>query len=255
MIQYEYRQNLYRVGDPVLVPKQETLEGFRSYFGFPKETADAIIKKGNTANLKSMAVFADEILIDVDDSKQFANVQRIIDGLGWQYTKYNSGGRSEHYHIPIQPCSSSSLPYSIQQFLTEVGLGRGVIDHSPIRHSGMFRTEGKKHRKTGKQKRRVSSRQGVIPTVPIVHEPEVEIDINVDGSEHDGYMYSYLLMSKVGVGERYTRIYALIQHGLRAGEDMESIVNDIHNWNDNLEEPHTADMINVYCKRIARSVR
>lgn len=254
-ILYEYRPNLARVGEPVLVPKEETREGFRTYFGFPEETVNAINKQGSTANLKQFEVFADEILIDVDDSKQFTNVQRILDGLGWGYHKYLSGGRSEHYHIPIQPSCSSSLPYSIRQFLTEVGLGRDVIDHSPIRHAGLFRTEGKAHRKTGKRKCRVDVRQGITPTVPIIQEPERELDISVDGTEHDGYMYSYLLTSKVGVGDRYTRIYALIQHGLRAGEDLKSITNDIQLWNDNLDDPHTTDMVDLYCERIARSIR
>lgn len=254
-ILYEYRPNLMRVGDPVLVPKDETKEGFRSYFGFTEEGITKIANQKSTANLKTMEVYCDELLLDVDNPEQLDYVVGTINNLGWGYHYYTTGNRGCHIHVSIEPILDSNAPYSIKQFLTSVGLGRDVIDHSPIRHAGIFRTEGKAHRKTGKQKTLVRSRQGSRPVIPIIKEPEVEIDVNIDGTEHDGYMYSYLLMSKVGVGERYTRIYALIQHGLRAGESIENITQDIHNWNDNLDEPHTHNMVDIYCERIARSIR
>ena len=57
--------------------------------------------------------------------------------------------------------------------------------------------------KTGKRKCRVDVRQGITPTVPIIQEPERELDISVDGTEHDGYMYSYYIWTWISMMNSY----------------------------------------------------
>ena len=67
-------------------------------------------------------------------------------------------------------------------------------------------------------------------------------------------MYSYLLLSNVGVGDRYKRLYAIMRHGVRAGEDLDSIKQDLFLWNANLDNPHNEDDINNYHEMIARQL-
>ena len=246
----EYRDSVIRMGKPKL-SSSHISSNFMSVFQYPQQTYDYIIKQGSMKDLKGQEVYCDELLIDVDDPSQFALVDSVIQDHGFNYTKYSTGGRSYHWHISIQPMLSIHTPFSIKHFLAGLGLTEAV-DTSFYHPAGQFRQEGATHQKTGKIKTLVASRQGVVPTIPIVVEPEPEIDEEVSEDTHTKFMYGVLLLSDVGKGKRYHRLYAIVRHGLKLGYDPSSIRYDVGLWNDNLLHPHSDTDIDKWFDMILR---
>lgn len=253
-VSYEYRDEVIRYKhEKVNLCYEPQPTNFRSYFGYTQSTHDLILSQGNTANLKRKEVYCDELLLDVDNPEQLEPVINVLGSLGWNYKQYSTGNRGAHFHVCIEPLMGEHVPYSIKQLLRRVGLYERV-DTSPIHPAGQFRQEGATHSKTNKKKTLVYSKEGVTPTIPYLIEPEPELDEYATGSEHDGYMYSYLLLTNVGIGERYKRLYAIMRHGVRAGEDLDSIKQDLIMWNANLDNPHDEKDINKYHEMIARQL-
>lgn len=249
----EYRDSVVRVGKPVLSDSPIS-SNFMSYFKYPEETYNYIINQGHMKDLKQMEVYCDEIYIDVDDPSQFDLVDNVIRNHGFNYTKYSTGGRSHHWHIRIQPILSIHTPYSIKEFFKRLGIYEAV-DTSMLHPAGQFRQEGAVHRKTGKKKTLIHSQEGLVPSIPVVEEPEVEIDTEVSYDDHKAFMYGVLLLSNVGEGSRYKRLYAITRHGLDAGEDPNDILYDLQLWNKNLDVPHREYDIEKWHKMIINQER
>jgi len=254
MISYEYRNNVIRYKhEKVNLCDTPQQTNFRSYFGYPQPTHDLILSQGNTANLKRKEVYCNELLLDVDNPEQLEPVIGLLRNLGWNYKQYTTGNRGAHFHVRIKPIVGEYVPYSIKQLLRRVGLFDRV-DTSPIHPAGQFRQEGATHEKTGKKKALTYSQEGLIPSVPYLVEPPPVVDRHSESDEHDGFMYSYLLLTNVDVGDRYKRLYAIMQHGIRAGEGLEAIKRDLLAWNANLDTPHNTESIIQYHEMIARQL-
>lgn len=246
----EYRDGVIRTGKPIL-SSSHIKSQFMSVFKYPESTHLFIKHQGHMKDLKGKEVYCDELLLDVDNPEQLEPVIDVLRNLGWNYTQYTTGNRGAHFHVCIKPIMGEHVPYSIKQFLRRVELFERV-DTSFYHPAGQFRQEGATHQKTGKIKTLVTSRQGLVPTIPIVAEPEPEIDEEVSEDTHTKFMYGVLLLSDVGKGKRYHRLYAIVRHGLKLGYDPSSIRYDVGLWNDNLLYPHSDTDINKWFDMILR---
>jgi len=246
----EYRDAVIRMGKPEL-SSSHISSNFMSVFQYPQQTHDYIINQGSTKDLKGLEVYCNELLLDIDSIEQRKPVIDVLNNLGWNYREYDTGNRGCHIHVSVEPVMDKHLPYSIKQLLRGIGIFERV-DTSMYHPAGQFRQEGATHQKTGKTKTLVNSQEGIVPSIPIVVEPEPEIDEEISEDTHTKFMYGVLLLSDVSEGKRYHRLYAIVRHGLKLGYDPSSIRYDVGLWNDNLAHPHDDSDIDKWFDMIIR---
>lgn len=158
-VKYLYTATVKRFGAPVLVEDVKGRQGFQSVFGFPHETTLVIQKQGNTKDISHLPVYCDTLFIDFDDNPEAAGAFCAwLDIEGIAYEEFNSGNRSYHYHIPVEPVVGSWVPRSAYELARKHAAG---CDLSIYRHTGLFRIEGTWHEKQpGQLKARTKKGEG-----------------------------------------------------------------------------------------------
>jgi hypothetical protein len=208
-VRFEFRSGKVRIGPPVYVTYGELqgLQGYQSQFGVPVAQARANTEAGQTKGAK-YAVYSDILLVDFDDCLDRANSfdARLRHG-GIAFIRAVSGGRSDHFHIAIEPMFGPDVPYSCKLWVAANAPG---ADLSVYHRNGMFRLFGTRHEKTGRIKELTGSNQGSRLTIPY-HEEEPHVSW---GTSHVsdleaalGYALS-LLQSEPGVGARHQALWS-----------------------------------------------
>ena len=109
---YEVRTTKIRKAAIQLVPYSElsNYQGFRSMYGYTQETADLIMETKSTAGLDGAPVYSDLLLVDFDNNEDAAHA--MADELrAYDWVKFDSGGRSIHLHIRINPMFGANVPH------------------------------------------------------------------------------------------------------------------------------------------------
>ena len=148
---WEYRSNVSRSGAPVYVPFHVlmNMQGFQSVFGIPTEEAQKNSERGSSAG-STYPVYCDTLLLDFDDCPDKAALaEEYFKNVGAAYLKFDSGNRSVHFHVAIEPMCGVAVPGSIKQWVTANMEG---ADTSFYHNQGMYRLPGTVHRKTGRKK-------------------------------------------------------------------------------------------------------
>lgn len=156
---FEFRSQKARVGVPTYVGFSDlfNLQGFGSVFGVTLEQAAENVKRGAT-NGANYEVYCDTLLVDFDDCTEAAQqFGRFLKQQNIAFIEAHSGGRSEHFHVTIEPMFGVDVPNSLRQW---VAIHAPRADVSIYQPNGMFRLFGTKHHKSGKPKRVTSTNDG-----------------------------------------------------------------------------------------------
>jgi len=158
-VRFEFRSGKVRQGPPVYVSYREllVLKGYQSQYGVLKKQADFNTQAGQTKGV-TYEVYCDTLLVDFDACVHRAD---FFDGVlcraGIAFLRGVSGGRSDHFHIPIDPMFGTDVPYSCKAWILQNAPG---ADTSVYHRNGMFRLFGTIHEKTGRPKILTKTVQG-----------------------------------------------------------------------------------------------
>lgn len=225
----EIRAAVKRGGRPKLVPLAEVgkYTGFRSVFAYPKAVAEKIIQQCGSHGLRGQPVYADVLLMDFDnvDPSLFRDwlVQQ-----GIAFERYDSGNRSIHFHIPLQPIQGDWVPQACKQWVEAHSIVQA--DTSFYHPAGVFRLPGTYHTKNpGRCKELLESVPGKLlvlepPALAAVPELEHEAD------EEPMHFYAALLLP-ANEGDRRPTVFRLAVAGLRSGHDPDDVAALLSWWN------------------------
>lgn len=159
MIKYLHTLHVKRQGPPKLVPSVVGLFGFRSVYGYPDETAEIIELNRSTAGLTGRSVYSDVLLVDFDSQPQAAEeLEEYLRTEEYAFAKYDSGNRSIHFHISIEPMEGSWVPDAQRKWINKHA---PLADTTIYKPSGLFRLEGTWHEKNpGHKKQCVEAHRG-----------------------------------------------------------------------------------------------
>lgn len=125
--------------------------GFRSICKYLPSDAAAAKAAHSTSVLKGCALFIDTLFLDFDDCEKDANTfQKWMKTEDIAHERYDSGGRSVHFHIPVVLPPSPYAAFTCKQYVRS--WTNGTADTSFYHHAGLFRLEGTAHEKTGNPK-------------------------------------------------------------------------------------------------------
>ena len=213
MILYEHRLATKRTGPVRLVSKEDLDElcGFRSVYGFTGKAIEHIQSTNSTAGLQGFELYSDVLLVDFDNQPRAAyEFEMYLDSTvyqqtiedsntfkltaisnGYSYEKYDSGGRSTHFHVPIQPMIGTTIPESQKEFMKRIA---PLADMSVYKTSGMFRLPGTFHHKNpGKYKKLLHKQEGSLLEIPIINSTESKTSL-IPRMELEDIDLEYILM-------------------------------------------------------------
>lgn len=218
-----------------LVPLDEVdkYTGFRSAFAFDDETAERIREQSNTAGLRGISVFTDILLVDFDASDGNSLRTWLVEqGIG--FTRWDSGGRSIHIHVALEPIAGPWVPEACRQFLKKVAPDADV---SFLHPSGMFRLPKTFHYKTGRQKVLIEHREG---RRLVLQQPQTSPTFQVEGGGSRELFFT-LLTARKSEGQRSPWLWRLGTAAAEAGLSYDEALEHLRFWNERFAEPPKDD--------------
>ena len=228
---YLYTPTVKRSGKPQLLEGDElkSRQGFRSVFGYPDTTAAVIAQNGNTRKLKGMELYLDCLLVDFDncedDADRFGEYLR-DNGIGHEV--YDSGNRSQHYHVPTKPLTSRTLPRDVRHWVQLHAPGADLTIYTT---SGLFRLPGTWHEKNpGRRKQLTAAYEGDKLIVPKSQRPHYFNSAIPEAKVADRKL-SIGLSARKSEGGRRCYVYYLAKNAHDAGYPEEAALGFITQWN------------------------
>lgn len=235
----EIRAGVRRSGGPNLVPLQDAHKyiGFRSVFAYDDTIAEVIRLQGNTSNLRGKPVYADTIFTDFDnhDPVEFREWLR---ASGIAHTEWDSGNRSVHFHVQIQPVYGEWVPHACKAWTLQHA---PTADISFLHPAGQYRLPGTFHPKRPGRRKLMTYQQEGQPLV--LEEPpkrEFKIALHDDTTIVD--FYTLLLVPKLE-GGRQPYIWRLAITAAQAGMEFAETLEHLHWWNSRFCTPMHQDSI------------
>ena len=248
MIYYEHRTTKIRQGPPRLVTRDELDQrrGFRSVYGWPQEAADHVRNTGLSSGLKWFSVYSDDLLLDFDDQPAAADrAGSWLHENGIAYTMWNSGGRSVHFHIPIEPMLGQSVPVSQKQFVAATFPGADLAFYHA---AGMYRLPFTAHEKNPGQYKRPIIAYHPWPTgherplvIPMINQPMFRPSAS-GGSSRDpadlDAILTHMLFKTVHEGEgRNKHAFNMAKILKDLGHDYARALDTVEAWSDGFASP------------------
>lgn len=233
MILYEVRATKKRVIYPIKLMNAEQRDerfGFMSVYGYPDETASLIEIQGHTAGLAGMEFYSDMLYVDFDDEPEAAHAMgESLREYDWY--KYDSGGRSIHYHIPITPMQSAEVPMIQREWMKEHYV---KADHSIYKSSGVYRMIGTWHEKQRRPKleidRNITSKILTL-TIPETKLADIRTAAIAGDLEEKNRMLDFQLMKIIQTGGRNAHVFALAAQTCDLGIELQESIELITIWN------------------------
>ncbi len=236
----EIRTAVQRRGPPRLVPLAEVDQhrGFRSCFAYDAATVQRIREQGGTGGLRNCEVFADMLFMDFDghDPTQF---REWLAGSGLGYEEWDSGGRSVHFHIPMQPVFGAWVPQACKQWTRRHA---PTADVSFLHPAGVYRLPYTYHSKhAGRCKVPVGGQAGHLLTLA---KPADERYVPAAIQDSTPERFYTMLTKAVGEGNRRPYAWHLATVAAECGMEFDDAVEHLLWWNQHLCDPaHSADAI------------
>ncbi len=248
---YEHRLTTQRMGPVKLVTKEELeeLRGFRSVYAFYEDAIKHIEDTNTTAGLAGFELYSDTLLVDFDNQPEAAEefefyLKAMIPAnsgmivldppTNFAYEKYDSGGRSIHFHVPIEPMHGTNIPESQKEFMKKIA---PLADMSVYKTSGMFRLNGTFHHKhRGKFKHLLYKVEGYLLRIPTI-KPQVfrlpSVNNIIPQDTDLEYVLMRLLTTKVVEGTigRNNHIFKIAALCKDLGMVPDECMKLIMNWN------------------------
>ena len=254
---FEARPAKVRSGLPLYFSFEqlENQRGFQSQFAVTRQQAVLNQLNGDTSGA-SYPVYCDIILVDFDGCPDDAQLFRTgLEADNIAFIEANSGGRSVHFHIPIDPIFGVSVPSSVKQWVANRS---SKADLSVYHTNGMFRLFGTRHEKTGRIKEPTHRSKGKRASVKLLDVRDDWNDFNGDVTEVEGafgFVLS-LLNGQPPVGNRYQTLWSCAMALKSALGDksttistIEGIINAI---NESWPVPKEASEVTRLIREIAR---
>ena len=229
----EVRATVQRYGRPRLVPLSDigNYHGFRSTFAFDADTAQRIDDQGAMRDLRGASVYADTLFMDFDGHQpdEF-RAWLMTSGLAWD--EYDSGNRSVHFHIPMEPVEGAWVPQAMKAWTK---LHAPTADTSFLHPAGQYRLPGTYHAKQpGRRKQLVASGLGV----PLVLErPSIMPPIRLDNEESSREQFFAMLLTSKGEGSRRPWLWQAATTGAEAGLSFDEVLEGLLVWNTHCCQP------------------
>ena len=132
--------------------------GFASVYNFSEADARSMEAAGTYKAFKG-TVFSPFLKLDCDDGVSASHVEVRLLALGVGFSKFSTGNRGFHYHVPREILPSHTLPALDKQFVAREFPGADV---SFYHHVGMYRQVGAIHSKTGRRKESLKKVSGAV---------------------------------------------------------------------------------------------
>jgi len=244
MVLYELRKQVKRMGKVILVDleKLNNSTGFRSIYGFSEEAVEQIRENNSTRELKNFEFFSDTLFVDFDDQPEAAKEMEIA-LKDYQWEMYDSGGRSVHFHIKIEPMLGKDVPI-LQRRYMKANFPKS--DVSIYKSTGMYRLTGTFHTKNrGCKKHLLKINEGKILSIGKVELEEdknrtnLSYDIDVDDPEFLEHQLNKKLHTNVVEGTigRNNHVFMAACDCAKLGLDEEACYRLITTWNLKYCEP------------------
>jgi len=228
----EHRPAVRRFAKPVLVPLEslDGLLGFRSMYAFGDKTADWIRKKGSMTDLRGRPLYSDTLFLDFDDC--FDEAYQFREFLQWEFYMYHSGGRSIHFHIPIEPMLDPDVFLQQKKWVKRHAPAADVSIYRPC---GLYRLEGTFHRSTKQPKILEDCNDG----------PKLKIDEHIPAHKvlptvqprNPSMTFQTMLEDECGPGNRRPFMFRLIAFGVDLGYTEFDLYQMVRLWNDRRTSP------------------
>lgn len=238
----EIRAGVRRTSPPRLVPLDEVSShrGFRSVFAFDTETAQFIQDVGSTSNLRGRPVYTDVLLMDFDngDPTEFREWLR---SSGLQFETYDSGGRSIHCHIAMEPVYGGWVPAACKRWVQQNSKNADISFYHP---AGMFRLPGTFHAKHAGHCKHLIEEGG--DTKLVLTEPPAREIRPIESSGHREDFFLLLLEHKEP-GGRQPFMWRLGVTAAQAGMEFQEALENMLWWNQQQSQPHPDQIVERQC--------
>ncbi len=131
--------------------------GFASVYLFSEADARTMEATGTYKNFRG-TVSSDTLKLDCDTEEISARMAVLLQTKKVAYSKYTTGGRGHHYHVPRVEQTSHILPTLDRAFVAREFPGADV---SFYHHVGLYRQIGARHARTGNKKALLETVDGV----------------------------------------------------------------------------------------------
>jgi hypothetical protein len=214
-------------------------------YGWPNAAADHVRTTGSSAGLKWFPVYSDELLLDFDDQPEAAKAAYSwLVARGHNFEEWDSGGRSVHFHIPIEPMFGPSVPASQKVFVAANFPGADLAFYHA---AGMYRLPGTAHEKNpGQYKRRIVAYNilgGALPLViPMINQPLFRPSSATGGSQRGpadlDAILTHMLFKTVHEGEgRNKHAYNMAKLLKDLGHDYDRALETVEGWSGDFAVP------------------
>lgn len=238
----EIRQHLSRVGPPKFIPVKDLdqFTGHRGLYLYTQEQAAEITKRRSVKGLSELSVYADELFVEFDDNKEmslyFYRYLRKQDAI---FSIWDSGNRSQHFHIKIEPMEGAETPWSHKKWVEQNAPG---ADTALYHHAGSIRLPGTYHAKNPGSFKHIlfNKTEGQLLSVVKQKKTVADLDNVSDDPDLAFEIYLRMLRKPVGEGNRTPTMYRLFKLAVDAGVDYDTFEADILDWNTRkCVPPHT----------------
>lgn len=233
MYYIEIRAWTARVGPPFFISLDDTTQylGFRSVYCYPEHVKNIIQETGTSSDLQWAEVYSDTLFLDFDNTDPSELLLFLYDN-GYAHSVWDSGNRSVHVHVPIEPMVGSTVPHS-QRVWVKTNVPNA--DPSFYTHAGQFRLPNTRHLKTGRKKllrHKLLGKRLHIPTLDTKPQGNVYAANPAQGS----ILYGALMCSK-NEGGRRVYVWHLATLAYHDGLSIDQTINLISWWNERRCDP------------------
>jgi hypothetical protein len=231
------------------------MTGFRSICKYNEMDAKAATVANTTSVLKGCSLFIDTLFMDFDDCEKNANdFHKWLKSNEIYNERYDSGGRSVHFHIPVLIPPSPWAAYTCKQYVKS---WTKYADTSFYHHAGLFRLPGTVHEKTGRPKTLVEA-GGCYPLEFEICEPQNKFEVlDVDLSALQFALISYegMLHQHILPGNRHITLWKISKQFESAGLSYSTTLELMERLNESWYDPKTTEEVEIAVKGAFKSLR
>lgn len=212
----------------------DNVTGFRTIAKWTEQACGLALAAGTVTALRDSPCTIDTLYVDFDDNEKDAMVMRSwLKEEGFLYEMWSSGGRSQHFHIPILPLHSVNAPSSTKSFMHN-NCNALCYDSSIYHYAALFRLPGTIHAKTGKKKELLEMGSGSdLLKIDLTEPKRFDSVFIVDVDEYTVTMNRYLnlLQNCPTVGNRSVMLWSMSRAFFEVGLDFETALELIRRMN------------------------
>lgn len=230
--------------------------GYASVYMFDEAAAQTIKAQGSSVGFARFPVYADNLTLDLDKGEeQLAAVVRKIDGFS--YKVYASGGKGFHIIIPLtEMVCGKNVPYSQRRWAEALN---AEVDLSLYQAGHIISLPGRKHPKTGQQKRLISVVPGETLSLSLVEATQptftIAADPNQSELEKGIWRLLALLQSEPGVGNRHVALWATARHLADAGLEFDTALNLLTEVNNTWDAPKSEEEVRIAVQKAFKNIK